>query len=87
MTTDKVNDKIAISDAELEKCAGGSNRPVLVDNSLHVDGVENQVIKGRKVIVVETGSGDNPVRVDTSLHVKNTKHSQITGSTSVHITI
>lgn len=86
MSSDKLNEKRAISDAELEKCAGGSNRPVLVDNSLHVDGVENKTIKGSKVVIVETGNG-NPVRVDTSVHVKNTKNSQITGSTSVHIKI
>jgi hypothetical protein len=86
MSSETLNGKRPVTDEELAKCAGGSNRPVLVDNSLHVDGVENKTIKGSKVVIVETGNG-TPVSVDTSVHVTNTKNSQVTGSTSVHIKI
>lgn len=87
MSSEALNEKRVVSDKELEKCAGGSNCPVMVDTSLHVDGVENKTIKGGKVIIVDTGNGSNPIIVDNSVHVKNTKNSEVTGYTTVHVNI
>ena len=76
----------SLKNAELDKCAGGSKRPVYIDNSLHIKNFKNTEVIGGKTIIINNGSTPGTVVLDDSVHVENCDNVTVTGNKSLRIT-
>ena len=82
----QIEPQTPLTDVELDKCTGGSKRPVYIDNSLHVKNFNNTEVIGGKTIIINNGSTPGTVILDDSVHVESCDKVTVTGNKSLRIT-